>query len=279
MKYIKYEVYENTSVRQFLKTKNFSKKSIEEILKTGYILNGKNKRKSLSIYKGDELSIIIEDEKIDYEPIEAKLNIVYEDDHSLVVSKDPNLTVNSKNQISLSNYIAHYFKKSGQESKIRLVNRLDMNTSGLMLIAKNKFSHAFYQKQLEENIMKKKYLAVVDGMVDIDLLYENKFSYNEEKKNYEPSDNGKICRTYFKTKRIEKDYSIIECEIFTGRTHQIRASLRDLGYPIWGDSLYGSDKKLNRFLLHSYKLEFTSFYEEENIKLKDCPNFVGFVEG
>lgn len=279
MKYIKHEVYENTSVRQFLKTKNFYKKSIEEILKTGYILNGKNKRKSLSINKGDELRIIIEDEKIDYEPIEAKLNIVYEDDHSLVVSKDPNLTVNSKNQISLSNYIAHYFKKSGQESKIRLVNRLDMNTSGLMLIAKNKFSHAFYQKQLEENIMKKKYLAVVDGMVDIDLLYENKFSYNEEKKNYEPSDNGKICRTYFKTKRIEKDYSIIECEIFTGRTHQIRASLRDLGYPIWGDSLYGSDKKLNRFLLHSYKLEFTSFYEEENIKLIDCPNFVGFVEG
>lgn len=279
MKYIKYEVYENTSVRQFLKTKNFYKKSIEEILKTGYILNGKNKRKSLSINKGDELRIIIEDEKIDYEPIEGKLNIVYEDDHSLVVSKDPNLTVNSKNQISLSNYIAHYFKKSGQESKIRLVNRLDMNTSGLMLIAKNKFSHAFYQKQLEENIMKKKYLAVVDGMVDIDLLYENKFSYNEEKKNYEPSDNGKIYRTYFKTKRIEKDYSIIECEIFTGRTHQIRASLRDLGYPIWGDSLYGSDKKLNRFLLHSYKLEFTSFYEEENIKLKDCPNFVGFVEG
>ncbi|MDU3136360.1 RluA family pseudouridine synthase [Anaerococcus sp.] len=279
MKYIKYEVYENTSVRQFLKAKNFSKKSIEEILKTGFILNGKKKRKSLELKKGNQLKIIIEDEKIDYNSIEGNLNIIYEDEHSLVVSKDPNLTVNSKNQISLSNYIAHYFKKSGQESKIRLVNRLDMNTSGLMLIAKNKFSHAFYQKQLEENTMKKKYIALVDGRINIDLLYENKFSYNEEKKNYEPSDNGKICRTYFKTKRIEKDYSIIECEIFTGRTHQIRASLRDLGYPIWGDSLYGSDKKLNRFLLHSYKLEFTSFYEEENIKLKDCPNFVGFVEG
>lgn len=279
MKYIKYEVYENTSVRQFLKAKNFSKKSIEEILKTGFILNGKKKRKSLELKKGNQLKIIIEDEKIDYNSIEGNLNIIYEDEHSLVVSKDANITVNSKNQISLCNYIAHYFKKSGQESKIRLVNRLDMDTSGLMLIAKNKFSHAFYQKQLEENIMKKKYIALVDGRINIDLLYENKFSYNEEKKNYEPSDNGKICRTYFKTKRIEKDYSIIECDIFTGRTHQIRASLRDLGYPIWGDSLYGSDKKLNRFLLHSYKLEFTSFYEEENIKLKDCPNFVGFVEG
>ncbi|WP_105300427.1 RluA family pseudouridine synthase [Anaerococcus marasmi] len=279
MKYIKYEVYENTSVRQFLRAKNYSKKSIENILKTGYLLNGKKKRKSLNLKKRDELKIIIEDEKIDYDPIKGNLSIIFEDEHSLVVSKDSNLAVNSKNQTSLSNYIAYYFKESNQESKIRLVNRLDMNTSGLMLIAKNKFAHAFYQKQLEENIMKKKYIAVVEGKVDIDLLYENRFSYNEERKNYEPSNTGKISRTYFKSKNISEDFSIIECEIFTGRTHQIRASLSDLGHPIWGDSLYGSNKKLDRFLLHSYKLEFTSFYEEENIKLEDCPNFVGFIEG
>lgn len=279
MKYIKYEVYENTSVRQFLRAKNYSKKSIEDILKTGYFLNGKKQRKSLNLKNSDELKIIIEDEKIDYDPIEGNLNIVYEDEHSLVIRKAPNITVNSKNQISLCNYIAYYFKKSGQKSKIRLVNRLDMNTSGLMLIAKNKFAHAYYQKQLEENVMKKKYIAVVDGRVDIDFLYENKFTYNEEKKNYEPSDSGKICRTYFKSKSINDDFSIIECEIFTGRTHQIRASLSDLGYAIWGDSLYGSKKKLDRFLLHSYKMEFVNFYKEENIKLKDCPNFVGFVEG
>ena len=279
MKYIKYEVYENTSVRQFLRAKNYSKKSIEDILKTGYLLNGKKKRKSLNLKKRDELKIIIEDEKIDYDPIKGTLSIVYEDEHSLVVSKDSNITVNSKNQTSLSNYIAYYFKESNQETKIRLVNRLDMNTSGLMLIAKNKFAHAFYQKQLEENTMKKKYIAVVEGKVDIDLLYENRFSYDEENKNYEPSNTGKISRTYFKSKSINEDFSIIECEIFTGRTHQIRASLSDLGYPIWGDSLYGSNKKLDRFLLHSYKLEFTSFYEEENIKLEDCPNFIGFIEG
>lgn len=279
MKYIKYEVYENTSVRQFLRAKNYSKKSIEDILKTGYLLNGKKKRKSLNLKKRDELKIIIEDEKIDYDPIKGTLSIVYEDEHSLVVSKDSNITVNSKNQTSLSNYIAYYFKESNQETKIRLVNRLDMNTSGLMLIAKNKFAHAFYQKQLEENTMKKKYIAVVEGKADIDLLYENRFSYNEERKNYEPSNTGKISRTYFKSKSISEDFSIIECEIFTGRTHQIRASLSDLGYPIWGDSLYGSNKKLDRFLLHSYKLEFTSFYEEENIKLEDCPNFIGFIEG
>ncbi|MCI5972935.1 MAG: RluA family pseudouridine synthase [Anaerococcus sp.] len=277
MKYIKYEVHENTSVRQFLKAKNFSKRSIEDILKTGYILNGKKQIKSLNLKKNDKLKIIIEDEKIDYEPIKGDINIVYEDDNSLVISKEANITVNSKNQISLSNYLANYFINSGQESKIRLVNRLDMDTSGLMLIAKNKYSHAYYQKQLEKNTMKKKYLAVVEGMLDIDLLYENKFSYNEKKKNYEPSDKGKISRTYFKSKRINHDFSIIECEILTGRTHQIRASLSDLGHPIWGDKLYGSNKNLDRFLLHSYKLEFTSFYNEENIKLKDYPKFVGFL--
>lgn len=277
MKYIKYEVHENTSVRQFLKAKNFSKRSIEDILKTGYVLNGKKQRKSLNLKKSDELKIIIEDEKVDYDPIKGDINIVYEDDNSLVISKDANITVNSKNQISLSNYIANYFIDSGQESKIRLVNRLDMDTSGLMLIAKNRYSHAYYQKQLEENTMKKKYLAVVEGLLDIDSLYENKFSYNGKKKNYEPSDKGKISRTYFKSTRINYDFSIIECEILTGRTHQIRASLTDLGHPIWGDKLYGSDKNLDRFLLHSYKLEFTSFYNEENIKLKNYPKFVGFL--
>lgn len=277
MKYIKYEVHENTSVRQFLKGKNFSKRSIEDILKIGYILNGKKQRKSLNLKKSDELKIIIEDERVDYEPIKGDINIVYEDDNSLVISKEANITVNSKNQISLSNYIANYFIDSDQESKIRLVNRLDMDTSGLMLIAKNKYSHAYYQKQLEENTMKKKYLAVVEGMLDIDSLYENKFSYNEKKKNYEPSDKGKISRTYFKSTRINCDFSIIECEILTGRTHQIRASLTDLGHPIWGDKLYGSDKNLDRFLLHSYRLEFTSFYNEENIKLNDYPKFIGFL--
>lgn len=277
MKYIKYEVHENTSVRQFLKAKNFSKRIIEDILKTGYILNGKKQRKSLNLKKSDELKIIIEDERVDYEPIKGDINIVYEDDNSLVISKEANITVNSKNQISLSNYIANYFIDSGQESKIRLVNRLDMDTSGLMLIAKNKYSHAYYQKQLEENTMKKKYLAVVEGMLDIDSLYENKFSYNEKKKNYEPSDRGKISRTYFKSTRINCDFSIIECEILTGRTHQIRASLTELGHPIWGDKLYGSDENLDRFLLHSYRLEFTSFYNEENIKLKNYPKFVGFL--
>lgn len=223
------------------------------------------------------MKIIIEDERVDYEPIKGDINIVYEDDNSLVISKEANITVNSKNQISLSNYIANYFIDSGQESKIRLVNRLDMDTSGLMLIAKNKYSHAYYQKQLEENTMKKKYLAVVEGMLDIDSLYENKFSYNEKKKNYEPSDRGKISRTYFKSTRINCDFSIIECEILTGRTHQIRASLTELGHPIWGDKLYGSDENLDRFLLHSYRLEFTSFYNEENIKLKNYPKFVGFL--
>lgn len=277
MKYIKYKINNNITVRKFLEAKDYSKRSIDEILNSAYLLNGKLKNKSLDLKEGDEFKIIIEDEDLDYEPIEGKLKIVYEDDHSLVVNKDSNLTVNSKNQINLSNHIAYYFKENGIKAKVRLVNRLDMNTSGLMLIAKNKYAHAYYQRQVENNSMKKKYLAVIDGQTDINMFYEEKFSYDENNKKYVISKNGKLAKTYFKTIEMNDEYSIVECEIFTGKTHQIRLSLQSLGHPIYGDKLYGSNKDLDRFLLHSYKLEFKSFFNEENIKLVDWPSFMTFI--
>ena len=277
MKYIKYKINNNITVRKFLEAKNFSKRSIDEILNSAYLINGKPKNKSLNLKKGDELKIIVEDEDLDYEPIEGRLKILFEDANSLVVSKNSKLTVNSKNQVNLSNYLAYYFKENDIRAKIRLVNRLDMNTSGLMLIAKNKYAHAYYQRQVENNLMKKKYLAVVDPNTDLDFLYEERISYDEENKKYIASKNGKIARTYFKTIDKNDSYSLIECEIFTGKTHQIRVSLQSLGHPIYGDKLYGSDKDLDRFLLHSYKLEFKTFIDGENIKLEDWPNFMTFL--
>lgn len=155
MKYIKYKINNNITVRKFLEAKDYSKRSIDEILNSAYLLNGKLKNKSFDLKKGDEFKIIIEDEDLDYEPIEGKLKVLFEDANSLVVSKTSNLTVNSKNQVNLSNYLAYYFKENDIRNKIRLVNRLDMNTSGLMLVAKNKYAHAYYQRQVENNLIKK----------------------------------------------------------------------------------------------------------------------------
>lgn len=276
MRYIKYELSEKTTVRKFLLSKGYSKRSVEAILSEGFLLNNQLSKKSKNLKAGDKLFVIIRDENIDYEPVRGNLKIIYEDRDTLVISKDPNITVNSKGQISLANYIAYYFKSNNINSKVRFVNRLDMDTSGLILVAKNKYAHAFYQKQIENNEMIKKYIAIVDPYVNLDMLYEEKFTYNEKSKSYVVSEDGKTAKTIFKSLKLLEDRTIVECQILTGKTHQIRASLSSLGYPIFGDKLYGSDKNLDRFLLHSYKLSFRNFKDEENIKLVDYPNFISF---
>ena len=278
MRYINYELLEETTVRKFLLNKGYSKRSIEDILSEGYLLNEKLSKKSKKLNEGDTLSIIIRDENIDYDPVKGDMKIIYEDKDTLVISKDPNITVNSKGQVSLANNIAYYFKRNNINSKIRFVNRLDMDTSGLILVAKNKYAHAFYQKQIENNEMIKKYIAVVNPNVNLDIKFEEKFAYDEKSKAYTLSNKGKKAKTIFKTLKSLDDKTIVECQILTGKTHQIRASLSSLGYPIYGDKLYGSDKNLDRFLLHSYKLFFKRFQDEENIKLVDCPNFIGFKD-
>ncbi|WP_297790929.1 RluA family pseudouridine synthase [uncultured Anaerococcus sp.] len=278
MRYIKYEVDKKTSVRKFLREKDFSKRSIDEILVKGYFVNDKLSKKSQELETLDKISIIIEDEDLDYKPIKGNIKIVYEDESTLVVSKNANLTVNSKNQVSLANYLSYYFKENNINSKIRLVNRLDMDTSGLMIIAKNKFAHAFYQRQIESNKMEKKYLAVIEGRHDINIMYEEKFSYDELSKSYKKDKSGKSARTIFRTISNDENKSLIECKILTGKTHQIRASLSELGYPIIGDKLYGSEVEMDRFLLHSYKLSFFDFDKKENINLEDWPNFISFYQ-
>ncbi len=276
MRYIKYELSEKTTVRKFLLSKGYSKRSVESILSEGFLLNNQLSKKSKNLKAGDKLFVIIKDENIDYEPVRGNLKIIYEDRDTLVISKDPNITVNSKGQISLANNIANYFKSNNINSKVRFVNRLDMDTSGLILVAKNKYAHAFYQKQIENNEMIKKYIAIVDPNANLDMLYEEKFAYDEKSKSYVVSEDGKTAKTIFKSLKLLEDRTIMECQILTGKTHQIRASLSSLGYPIFGDKLYGSDKNLDRFLLHSYKLSFRNFKDEENIKLVDYPNFISF---
>ena len=279
MNYIKFVNYlNNISLKKFLKDNCISMRAYKDLIKDGILVNDKLVYKNISLKEKDVIKIPIEDEDYDYEPIKGKLKIVYEDDNIIVSNKNCGITVNSKNQVSLANHIAYYFREENIRTKIRLINRLDMNTSGLMMVAKNKYAQAFYQKQIEENLITKKYLAYVEGKLDIDKLYKIKLSYDEDNKlNYENKD-GKEAITYFRTINSNDKYSLIECDIKTGKTHQIRASLNTLGHPILGDMLYGSKYKLERFLLHSYFLKFNEFMSEESIILKDYPDFKPFLE-
>ena len=277
MKYIIFKNLEKSYLKKFLMKHSISARAYSDLIKKGILVNDKAVFNNVQLIDGDIIKIEIEQEEIDYMPIKGDIDIVYEDENIIVLNKPSGLTVNSKNQISLSNYLAYYFQNSNIKAKIRLINRLDMNTSGLMMVAKNKYAQAFYQKEIEENRIEKKYLAYVEGSLNIDALYKIKLMYDENSKSYIENDNGRLAITYFNTREANAKYSLIECLIKTGKTHQIRASLKNMGHPIIGDVLYGSNYKLERFLLHSYYLAFKEFITEETIILENIADFKPFI--
>ena len=131
-------------------------------------VNGHKATPHTEVGVDDEIWIAMAKEKIDYEPIAMDLHILYEDDDLLIVDKPAGVTVNSKNQVSLANGIAYYFKDRGIKRKIRFLNRLDRDTTGCIVIAKSGLAQSLYQQQMDDNIFEKWYMAIVEGIVELD---------------------------------------------------------------------------------------------------------------
>ena len=132
-------------------------------------VNGHKATPHTGVAVDDEIWIAMAKEKIDHDPIAMDLHILYEDDDLLIVDKPAGVTVNSKNQVSLANGIAHYFKERGIKRKIRFLNRLDRDTTGCIVIAKSGLAQSLYQQQMDDNTFEKWYMAVVEGIVESDL--------------------------------------------------------------------------------------------------------------
>lgn len=131
-------------------------------------VNGHKATPHTEIAVDDEIWIAMAKEKIDYEPIAMDLHILYEDDDLLIVDKPAGVTVNSKDQVSLANGIAYYFKDRGIKRKIRFLNRLDRDTTGCIVIAKSGLAQSLYQQQMDDNTFEKWYMAIVEGLVESD---------------------------------------------------------------------------------------------------------------
>ncbi|WP_058990467.1 RluA family pseudouridine synthase [Anaerococcus rubeinfantis] len=273
MRNIEFKADRKVKLKDFLLSKGISNRAYRKIIKDYILVNEKKVRNNVDLNFDDLVRIIIEDENLNYEPIDKNIKILYEDEDILAVEKPSNLTVNSKGQENLSNYLANYFKNNNIKSQVRLINRLDMNTSGIMLIAKNPYAQAYYQKLIENNEFNKEYLALVQGNLKIDEYIYLKIKYDEKNKIMKVSQEGNNIKTYFKTLKSYDDFSLIYCKIFTGKTHQIRISLANLNYPILGDKLYGSNYDMNRFLLHAFKVKFKRFRDGEKITILSRPDF------
>ena len=131
-------------------------------------VNGHKATPHTEVSIDDEIWIAMAKEKIDYEPIAMDLHILYEDDDLLIVDKPAGVTVNSKDQVSLANGIAYYFKEHGIKRKVRFLNRLDRDTTGCIVIAKSGLAQSLYQQQIDDNTFEKWYMAIVEGIVESD---------------------------------------------------------------------------------------------------------------
>ena len=147
----------------------YPRKSLVKLFEEKLIhINGHKATPKDVISEGDEIWIAMAKEKIDHEPIEMNLHILYEDDDLLIVDKPASVTVNSKDQVSIANGVAYYFKEHGIKRKVRFLNRLDRDTTGCIVIAKSGLAQSLYQQQMDDNTFEKWYMATVEGLVDMD---------------------------------------------------------------------------------------------------------------
>ena len=159
---------QNVTLGEVLDTK-YPRKSLVKLFEEKLIhINGHKATPKDVISEGDEIWIAMVKEKIDHEPIEMNLHILYEDDDLLIVDKPAGVTVNSKDQVSLANGVAYYFKEYGIKRKVRFLNRLDRDTTGCIVIAKSGLAQSLYQQQIDDNTFEKWYMATVEGIVDAD---------------------------------------------------------------------------------------------------------------
>lgn len=196
-------------------------------------------------------------------PTEMDLNIVFEDNWLLIVNKPAGIATHPSVlhfSDSLCNGVRFYFDSIGLKKKVRPVNRLDLNTSGLVVFAKCEYIQECLIFQMKSNVFKKDYLAICDGIFEdkvgvIDLPIARKENSIIERC---ISEDGQISITHYEVLKEFDNFSLVKCSLETGRTHQIRVHMSNVGHPLIGDSLYGTDSNLiGRQALHCYHICFT----------------------
>ena len=213
---------------------------------------------------GDTITINFdyEEDNSNIIPTKMNLNIIFEDDWLLVVNKPAGIAIHPSvlhYSDSLCNGIRFYFDKIGLKKKIRPVNRLDLNTSGLVVFAKCEYIQECLINQMKNNQFKKEYLAVCNGFFNEKSGTINLPIARKENSIIERciSENGQTAITHYEVLKEFDNYSLVKCSLETGRTHQIRVHMSAIGHPLLGDSLYGSISDLiNRQALHCFNLQF-----------------------
>ena len=232
------------------------------------LVNGKTQKPGFLVKSGDRLSLKFSKEEISAEPEDIPLDIVYEDDDFAIINKPQGMVVHpapgAYNHTLVNALLYHFDSLSKSDDNIRpgIVHRIDKDTSGLLVVAKNDKAHLSLSKQIAEHSCFRHYLALLEGNLKDDSGTVSTYIKRSDvdRKMMAVSDSGKWAVTHFQVKQRYGGYCLVEFVLETGRTHQIRVHSKFLGHPIVGDKTYGIKNQkfnLNGQLLHAYKLELT----------------------
>jgi 23S rRNA pseudouridine1911/1915/1917 synthase len=249
------------------RVENASRNRIQNAIELGNVLvNDKEIKSSYKVKPHDIISVVLPHPPRDTEvyPENISINIVYEDDDVLVVNKPAGMVVHpgyNNYTGTLVNALVYHFQQlpvlPGNEGRPGLVHRIDKDTSGLLLISKNERAMTWLAKQFFEHTITRKYIALVWGDIDQDGTVTGYIgrSINDRRvmAMYDDPEKGKWSVTHYKVLERLNYVTLLECQLETGRTHQIRAHMKHIGHPLFSDSTYGGDKILKGTVFTKYK--------------------------
>ncbi len=264
-----------------------SRSQVQNLIKKNQIfVNGENRKASFLVNNDDEITAFLSEElSLIIEPENIPLNIVYENDDILVVNKPKEMLTHPTNKETTNTLVNALLYKYGYEGlsdingvmRPGIVHRLDRNTSGLLMIAKNNIAHEFLTKQIKEKTARRQYLAVVHGNFE---NREGTINAPTGRNPFKPEkmaviENGKPSITHYKVIENFKGFSFIELTLETGRTHQIRVHMNYIQHPVVNDSLYNKipfKVKTTEQVLQAYKLKFAALKNNDIIELEIEPD-------
>ena len=247
--FLNFRANKNIKINDYLKERGVSSRLIRKSVKSEKIyLNGKLIKKNKKLKLNDIISLRFEDEEPNGKVEKKSLDILYEDDDLILINKEPFMVTHTAKDDSdgtLLNYLLGYFYENKIKRKVRFVNRLDRDTSGIVVACKNSFAQDKISSDFRDKV-EKKYLAICSGIFKekegiIDAPIATSEDNIRREVNYVI---GKKSITSYKVLEEYDNMSLVMLTLYTGRTHQIRVHLSHLGHPIIGDSLYGEKSEL-----------------------------------
>ena len=277
---------ENVRIDKYLSeldSVDLTRAKIQKLIKTGNIkVNGNEVKESYKTNLEDNIEINIVKEETKLEGEDIKLDIVYEDDDVLVINKPSGMVVHpapGNKEHTLVNALINYSNLSKRNGDFRpgIVHRIDKDTSGLLIVAKNDKAHLFLEDELKEHNIVRTYIALVNGVINHDTGKIDApigRSTSDRKKMEVTSKNSKEAVTNFKVIERFKNTTLLELKLETGRTHQIRVHMKYIGHPVCNDPVYSNNKNIDNYghLLHAKEISFIHPTTKERMTFTSEPD-------